>query len=134
MQIPKNANQNQKGRILSVLGNVVEIEFYDGNLFLREILVLEDDPEAKLEVVSAIKKEVFLCLSLTKNENLYRGAKLRRTCQLLEIPVGPMLLGRMVDTFGRPIDNLPQFEIKEKKSDLSALTPLSGNDTKKRPG
>ena len=66
---------NQKGQILSILGNVVEVEFYDGNLFLGEILVLEDDPEIKLEVVSATKKEIFLCLSLTKSENLYRGAR-----------------------------------------------------------
>ncbi len=107
---------NQKGQILSILGNVAEVEFYDGNLFLGEILVLEDDPEVKLEVVSAIKKEVFLCFSLTKSENLYRGAKLKKTGQTLEIPVGQMLLGRMVNIFGHPIDNLPQFEIKEKRA------------------
>ncbi len=107
---------NQKGQILSILGNVVEVEFYDGNLFLGEILVLEDDPEVKLEVVSAIKKEVFLCFSLTKSENLYRGAKLKKTSQTLKIPVGQMLLGRVINVFGHPIDNLPQFEIKEKRA------------------
>jgi len=107
---------NQKGQILSILGNVVEVEFYDGNLFLGEILVLEDDPEVKLEVVSAIKKEVFLCFSLTKSENLYRGAKLKKTSQTLKIPVGQMLLGRVINIFGQPIDNLPQFEIKEKRA------------------
>jgi len=107
---------NQKGRILSILGNVVEVEFYDGNLFLGEILVLADDPEVKLEVVSAIKKEVFLCVSLTKSENLYRGAKLEKTGQTLEIPVGQMLLGRLVNIFGYPIDNLSPFEIKEKRA------------------
>ncbi len=107
---------NQKGQILSILGNVVEVEFYDGNLFLGEILVLEDDPEVKLEVVSAIKKEVFLCFSLTKSENLYRGSKLKKTSQTLKIPVGQMLLGRVINIFGQPIDNLPQFEIKEKRA------------------
>ena len=116
MQNPKIDEQNKKGRILSILGNVVEIEFYDSNLFLKEVLFLEEDPEVKLEVVSAIKKDVFLCLSLNKSDKLYRGAEIKRTGELLEIPVGQMLLGRMVNTFGQPIDNLPSFEIKEKKT------------------
>ena len=107
---------NQKGEILSILGNVVEVEFHDGNLFLGEILVLEDEPEAKLEVVSAIEKEVFLCFSLTKSESLYRGAKVEKTDQTLKIPVSQVLLGRVINIFGHPIDNLPQFEIKEKRA------------------
>lgn len=107
---------NQKGQILSILGNVVEVEFYDSDLFLGEILVLEDDPEVKLEVVSATKKDIFLCFSLTESENLYRGAKLKKTSQTLKIPVGQMLLGRVINIFGHPIDSLPQFEIKEKRA------------------
>jgi len=106
---------NQKGQILSIRGNVVEVEFYDGNLFLGEILVLDDDPEAKLEVVSAIRKEVFLCFSLTKSENLYRGAKVKKTGQTMKIPVSQTLLGRVINVFGHPIDNLPKFEIKEER-------------------
>jgi len=107
---------DQKGQILSILGDLVEVEFYDGNLSIGEILILEDNPEVKLEIVSAIKKDVFLCFSLTKNKDLYRGVKLKKTGQTLEIPVGKMLLGRMIDTFGHPIDNLPPFEVEEKRA------------------
>jgi F-type H+-transporting ATPase subunit beta len=107
---------NQTGQILSIQGNIVEVEFFDGNLFLGEILILENDPEAKLEVVSAKRKNIFLCLSLTKTKKLYRGVRVKRTNEVLEVPVGKMLLGRVIDVFGRAIDGLPQFEVKEKRS------------------
>jgi F-type H+/Na+-transporting ATPase subunit beta len=106
---------NQTGKILSIIGDIVEVEFFNADLCLGEILILENDSKIKLEVIKAVKKDVFLCCALLKNENLCRGARLKRTNQFLEIPIGSMLLGRVINVFGQPIDNLPQFEIKEKK-------------------
>jgi F-type H+-transporting ATPase subunit beta len=106
---------NQKGRILSIQGNIIEVEFFDGDLASGEILFLEENPEIKLEVVSTTKKHIFSCISFGKTENLYRGMKIKRTAKALEIPVGKMLLGRAIDIFGKPIDDLGQFEIKEKR-------------------
>ena len=116
------ASNIEKGQVLSIKGDVIEVEFYDSDLFIGEILVLEDNPKTKLEVISVIKRDVFLCYSLSKNKNLYRGAKLKRTGQVLEIPVGRMLLGRVINVFGQPIDNLPDFEIKNKK-EISQHSP-----------
>ncbi len=129
MQTPEQ--KNQKGQVLSVLGNVVEVEFYDSDLFMGEILTLEEDPSVQLEVVSAIKKEIFLCLSLNKNESLYRGGKLKRTGQSLKIPVGQMLLGRVVDIFGQPIDDSPPFETKETKTVYQQSPPYQETILKK---
>ncbi len=105
-----------KGRILSILGSVVEVEFYQSDLFLGEVLIMENSPDDKLEVVSATKKGTFLCFSLGENKNLYRGAILKRTNRFLEIPVGRNLLGRMVNIFGKAIDNLPEIKTAEKKT------------------
>lgn len=103
------------GTILSILGDVVEVEFQE-ELFLGEILFLEENPQVKLEVVSAIKRNRFLCLSLLKREEIFRGAKVKRTNNTLEIPVGNQILGRAIDVFGNPIDGLPPFKVSEKKS------------------
>lgn len=105
----------QLGQIVSIQGNVVEVEFYDGNLFGGEILVLDEDPEVELEVVSISKKNIFVCLSLTKTESLYRGAQLKRTEKKFEVPVSKVLLGRAIDIFGNPIDDSPKLEIKERR-------------------
>lgn len=106
---------NQVGFISSIKKEIVEVEFYDANLFGGEILVLERDPEIKLEVVGAKEKNTFLCLSFDEGENLIRGEKVKRTGKTLEIPVGETLLGRVIDVFGQPIDNFGPVEAKERK-------------------
>ncbi len=118
------------GEILSVQGNVAEIEFYDGGLSLGEILTLEEDPEAKLEIVSATGKNTFSCLCLTKT-NMRRGARVKKTNETLEVPVGNLLLGRVVDIFGKTIDNLPKPDVKEKRSVYQYSPPYQETILKK---
>jgi len=104
------------GYILSIRGEVVEVEFYKKPPFIGEILVLEENPKAFLEVHSVSTKNTFLCLALCESDKLYRSAKVKRTGKGLEAPVGKELLGRIIDIFGNPRDGLPPLEIKEKRS------------------
>jgi len=105
----------QKGKIVSVLGDVVEVEFFGGNLFSGEILILEKDPSVKLEVILAKKRNLFLCLSLAKSEYLRRGMNFLRTNSFLKIPVGKELLGRMINFVGEGIDNLTEIKGEKKR-------------------
>lgn len=105
-----------KGRIISIQGNVVKIEFFGQDLMLGEILIPEENPDIQLEVVDIQNRHIISCLSLGRVEDLHRGMEVKRTLKVFEIPVGKKLLGRAVDIFGRPIDNLPLFEFEEKRS------------------
>src|SRR5690606_14448283 len=40
---------------------------------------------------------------------LKEGDEVRRTARVLEVPVGPALIGRVVDPLGRPIDGGPEI-------------------------
>jgi len=122
---------NQKGKILSIVGDVVEVEFFGEELFKNEILVLEEDPSILLEVVLAKEKNRFLCLCLKKSEILERGMKVKRTKKTLEIPVGEELLGRAIDAFGNPIDNLGEIKTKERKSIYQRSPPYTETELKK---
>ncbi len=104
------------GYIISIRGEIVEVEFYKNPPFIGEILVLEKNPKVWLEVHSASKRKTFLCLSLTNSEKLFRGAKVKKTGKSLEVPVGREFLGRVIDIFGNPLDGGPPIETKEKKS------------------
>src|SRR5205807_8100078 len=46
-------------------------------------------------------------------ERISEGDTVRRTGQLLEIPVGEALLGRIVDPLGRPLDGKGEINITE---------------------
>jgi len=104
------------GYITSIRGDVVEVNFFEGNFVSGEILVLERDPRVKLEVIATSEEGKILCLLLGRAENLHRGARVKRTGETFKIPVGKELLGRVVDAFGRPIDNLPLFQTREERS------------------
>lgn len=95
-----------EGRVLSVVGNVVEVEFLEEKPFFGEILILKENPEIKFEVFSAREGNIFLSLCLNEAKQIKRGTKLVRTEKGFEIPVGEGLLGRVIDVFGNPIDGL----------------------------
>ncbi len=110
----RDGNLKNIGRIISIEGDIVKVEFLNDGLFLREILELVEDSKIKFEVYSALNERVFTTISFSPTEKLYRGAKVKRTNKTLEVPVGEKLLGRVVDVFGNPIDGLPGFEVKER--------------------
>ena len=77
-----------------------------------------------LEVTSSETGEKITALALNLEEDnigsvilgdylrLKEGDEVRRTGRVLEVPVGPELLGRVVDSLGRPIDGLGPINAK----------------------
>lgn len=120
-----------EGEILSIMGDVIEVEFLDEKPFFGEILLAKNDPEIKLEVVSAKRKNLFLCINLSENKKIVRGMKVKRTNKFLEVPVGKEILGRMLDAFGNPIDNLGPLPASEKKVIYQHSPPYLETEFKK---
>lgn len=110
------ANIRQKGRIISVRQDIVKVEYRGGSLAPHEILELERDPSIKLEVHSALGSSTFICISLTDPKKLSRNDKIKRTNQVLKVPVGQDLLGRVVNLFGEPLDDLGPIRTDQEQS------------------
>jgi len=109
-----SAETKNTGRILSIQGEIIKVEFLEDGPFPREILELPENPELKFEVYGALNEKIFIAICLSHTKNLYRGARVKRTGKVLEVPVGETILGRIVDVFGNPIDGLPKFKIDKK--------------------
>ena len=74
-----------------------------------------------LEVTSSETSNIVTGLALNLEEDnigavilgdylqLKEGDEVRRTARVLEVPVGPALVGRVVDPLGRPIDGLGEI-------------------------
>ncbi len=101
----KSDNTNTMyGTVISIVGQIVLVEFLSDKPSLHELLVMENDSSVLLEVYSSAGQNRLFCLCLTFTHALYRGAVVNNTKQTLTIPVGQEVLGRVMNIFGEPLD------------------------------
>ena len=93
------------GKIIAIEGQVVTVEFESDNPpSARDILILKDDPEIKMEVVLSMSTSAFYCLAFSPTDKLHRGAIVLNTNSPIQVPVGQEVLGRIINIFGEPLD------------------------------
>jgi F-type H+-transporting ATPase subunit beta len=112
----------QTGKIKAIRGSIVEVEFIKNPPSLNDILVLENDQTAAIEVYGSSSTTIFYCISLGSTEKLARGATVVNTLRPLTIPVGDGLLGRVINMFGEPQDSKGVLDTKD-------IWPIFGRDT-----
>lgn len=95
------------GTIVSVEGQIAEVEFLSGKPSLHDILTLEDDPSLRLEVRVSSREDAYFCFVLGPASKLRRGARVLNSGEQISIPVGREFLGRVLDMFGSPLDGKP---------------------------
>lgn len=106
-------NKDTKGSVRSIKGQVVGVEFHGEKPDINDILTLEEDTNFKMEVYSSSGAGTFFCLALNGSPKLFRGASVVNTKTPILFPVGPELIGRALDVFGKPLDNLGDITTKE---------------------
>lgn len=112
---------DNKGRIVSVKGHIIEVEFETKPPIAHDVLVLEKDSNVKMEVFSSSSNLTFNCISLSSTKKLHRGAVVINTGESIKIPVGTSVLGRIMDVFGRAQDGNGEISVTEYR-------PIFGSD------
>ena len=92
---------SNSGRIISVRGQVAEVEFRQEAPEIYEVL---EAGQARMQVFSSSGKNCFYCLILSGEDKLWRGIEVVRTQEALSVPVGKEALGRVMDIFGAAVD------------------------------
>jgi len=108
-----------KGKIIGIQGQIIEVEFKNNQPNIHDILVLEENQDIKMQVMGPSSSSSFYCLSLYSTDKLSRGLKVISTNKPILIPASPDLLGRVLDIFGQPIDGLEEIK-KEKEMPIYA--------------
>lgn len=98
--------EETNGVITGIKGQIIEVEFRGLKPALHDILVLPGVPDVKIEVYQSSSPNHFYCLSYGSNRNIKRGDKLVNTGFPPMLPVGPLMLNRVIDAFGTPLDSL----------------------------
>jgi F-type H+-transporting ATPase subunit beta len=100
------------GRVVRARGSVVDVAFAEGELprVLETVEAEMDGAEPLvLEVQQHVDPRTVRAVALQVTSGLRRGASVARTGDPLRVPVGPAVLGRLVDVLGRPTDGGPPF-------------------------
>jgi len=100
------ANGSNVGRIVQVMGPVVDVQFSSEHLpeILNAIEVETGDGQLVLEVAQMLGNDVVRCVALDSTDGLVRGMPAVDTGGPIRVPVGEATLGRVFDLLGRPID------------------------------
>jgi F-type H+-transporting ATPase subunit beta len=107
-------SEGRYGRVLQVKGAVVDVDFPSGAL--PEIYEALEIPRGDggrplvLEVEQHLGNNWVRCVAMDSTDGLQRGISVRATGQSIAVPVGPGVLGRVLDVLGRPIDGRGEVE------------------------
>lgn len=108
------------GRIVQVIGNVVDVAFEKGKLppLLNALTVTNptiDDTEDNLviEVAQHLGDNVVRCIAMDTTDGLRRGMPVKDTGAPIMMPVGRETLGRVLNVVGRPVDGLGPVNAKK---------------------
>ncbi len=104
--------QMNKGKIVQVIGPVVDVEFPETVPAIYNALVVEYDrpfhgrTKLTLEVQQHLGDNVVRTIAMSTTDGLKRGFEVIDTGGPITMPVGPGVLGRMLNVVGEPIDEL----------------------------
>ena len=116
--------ETQSGKVLQVIGPVVDVEF--GSDELPEILtaltctnpgILESDGSVRdgnlvLEVAQHLGERTVRTIAMDSTEGLVRNLEVTNTGAPIAMPVGEEILGRILNVVGQPVDEAGPVKLR----------------------
>ena len=95
-----------KGKIVQVMGPVVDVEFENQDLpAIKDALTVQNgDQKCVMEVSQHIGNHTVRCIMLAASEGLHRDMEVTSTGAGISVPVGNKTLGRLFNVLGDTID------------------------------
>lgn len=124
------------GKIISVVGSVVDVRFHDFLPEIYEALIVKQAGRGQLvlETQQHLGEKTVRTIAMGPTERLSRGLEVVATGQPIQAPVGKATLGRMFNVVGQSIDGLaplshpktypihyPAPSFKNQKTDVEIL-------------
>ena len=120
------------GKIVQVSGSVIDVRFEEGQLpRINDALTVDlNGKKLVMEVAQHIGHELVRCVMLAGSEGMSCGMEVTATGNPIEVPVGDVVLGRMFNVLGEPIDggdplpdNVERASIHRKAPGFDELSP-----------
>jgi F-type H+-transporting ATPase subunit beta len=133
-----NQGQARIGRVVQVIGPVVDVEFKDMKLpeIYNALRITSEGMETPMpvDIVAEVEQHIgeskVRCISMHPTDGLARGMNAIDLGGPIEVPVGEGTLGRVLNVIGEPVDNLGPVNAKKKYPIHRLAPPLEEQSTK----
>ncbi|HMQ42706.1 MAG TPA: F0F1 ATP synthase subunit beta, partial [Paracoccus sp. (in: a-proteobacteria)] len=111
------AEAKAKGKITQVIGAVVDVQF-DGHLpaILNALETTNNGKRLVLEVAQHLGENTVRTIAMDASEGLVRGAEVVDLGQPIQVPVGDVTLGRILNVVGEPVDEGEPLNVTETRA------------------
>ena len=99
-----------EGKIVQIIGAVVDVQFPRGGMPKVYDAIKMDDPQLTFEVQQQLGDGVVRTIALGSTDGLKRGMTVRNTGKPIMVPVGKPTLGRIMNVLGEPVDEAGPVE------------------------
>jgi len=124
---------NATGRVVQILGGVVDVEFPEGDIpELFEAIQVERSGKEPLvlEVQKHIGNNWVRTVAMDATDGLQRGVPAFATGAPIMVPVGPSTLGRIFNVLGKPVDEKGQVDAATMYPIHRSAPPFSEQSTR----
>lgn len=92
------------GRVKAIHDIVVWVEITGDKPEPKELLTLTDAPDVRLEVQHFPEEHLAICINLHSSPAIKKGLAVERLQEVISVPVGPEVIGRVFNALGEPVD------------------------------
>jgi F-type H+-transporting ATPase subunit beta len=130
-------SEQVNGRVVQIIGPVVDVEFPDQHLpaILNAVQIVDDGEMGEVpidvttEVALHLGENRARCIAMEPTDGMVRGMKATDLGQPISVPVGRETLGRVLGVLGEPVDGRGPVETEERLPIHREPPPLSEQST-----
>ena len=102
------------GQIRQVMGPVVDVEFSGGEMPPIYTALKVKDKSLVLEIAQHLGDNLCRTVAMDATEGLVRGQEVVSTGEMIQVPVGEKVLGRIINVVGEPVDSAGPVNAEQK--------------------
>jgi len=114
-----------EGKIIQIIGPVVDVRFMQGELpsLYNAVSIPLTNGELIVEVSQHVGDDTVRCISMGGTDGLVRGMTAIDTGKPISVPVGRAVLGRMFNVLGKSIDGFDDLDNTVERHPIHRLAP-----------
>jgi F-type H+-transporting ATPase subunit beta len=112
---------NSMGRVVQVIGPVVDVAFDSAELpeintalLVSNAAINTIEDNLTIEVAQHLGEHMVRCVAMDNTDGLVRGQPVKNTGAPISMPVGPEVLGRILNVIGNPVDEAGPVNAKRR--------------------